>query len=109
MTIPYISKFKQEVELFKGKELWFPDDNGNPVQAILKPVPELELLSDMEEVITFKLYTRQNGNKYDILKVNDKTGLAESQFDPQKPTRFFAHGWTATSDGSRSTEIREGN
>ena len=105
----YISNFEQEVELFKDKELWFPDDNGNPIRATLDPVLHFQCLSDVSEVVIFKLYTRQTGNNYDILNINDEEVLAKSQFDPKKPTRFFAHGWVSNCDGKNSVKIRDGN
>lgn len=105
----YIPNFEQEVALFEGTELWFLDDNGNPVRVTLDPIPVIQFVSDISQVVKFKLYTRETGKNYEILHIGDEEALAKSQFDPKKPTRFFAHGWHDSSDGKISVTIRDGN
>ncbi|XP_077987386.1 inactive pancreatic lipase-related protein 1-like [Glandiceps talaboti] len=50
--------------------------------------------SPEEQDITFLLYTRQNRVTPNILTRKDVLGLAESNFDPSRPTKFVIHGYT---------------
>ena len=47
-----------------------------------------------EEIGTkFLLFTRKNRDQHQYLKYNDATGLKNSNFDGNKPTKFVIHGW----------------
>lgn len=105
-----IPNFEKEVELFKGKRVFFPDERGKPVLAKLEIPKSLPRIKDMDKEITFRLYTKETGDNYQILKINDVKRLAKSSFDPKRPTRFFSHGWQTDIDGPKSpgTRLRDG-
>merc|ERR1712137_156269 len=53
--------------------------------------------------IVFELFTRQNPTEPQLLKLDDPKGVLASNFDPNLPTRFFAHGWNADANSGYST------
>ncbi|XP_035727793.1 uncharacterized protein LOC118444057 [Vespa mandarinia] len=48
----------------------------------------------ISEDVTFELYTNNNPVQGYFLKVNDITGLKESPFESENPTKILIHGWT---------------
>ncbi len=52
----------------------------------------------MQDMI-FRLFTRNNLNTPQIVRINNQADLAASNFNPQHQTRFMIHGWLGGGDG----------
>lgn len=80
-----------------------PDEEGNlhlvNVQSALN---EPQPFFNVQLGVIFELYTPQNPRDVEILRTNDVTSLANSYFDPSRPTRFVVHGWNSKGDLTRS-------
>ena len=103
---------KEDIEMFKGKGLWFYDDNGNLVQATLNKTLlsnfQTDLKINLEDIVFFKLYTRNFTKGYQSLYLNDDFTFSKSNFDPKKPTKFITHGWINSYKSPACTLIRDG-
>lgn len=88
----------------KLQKPWLPDDN---VSEIInnEEINSISKIKNLEKQITFRLYTKETGKKYQLLKINDIEGLKNSHFDPRRPTRFLSHGWRTAI--SRSSSLRK--
>lgn len=78
-----------------------PDDNGKLHLVDIKS-------SDVNEVgptfvgmqdIVFRLYTRNNPNVPQVIRINNQGDLANSFFNPSHQTRFMIHGWLGGGEG----------
>jgi len=73
----------------------FADDGKTPIYENLDdPVPE-PLAVDIKQT-HFMLYTRNNRVDPQELKVNDPTGLKNSNYNTANPTYVLIHGWQNT-------------
>lgn len=48
---------------------------------------------DIEKDLVFRLYTREDPVMYHALKVSGSPSIAETPFNPNRPTRIFVHGF----------------
>uniref|UniRef100_A0A1Q3FSM0 Putative pancreatic triacylglycerol lipase n=1 Tax=Culex tarsalis TaxID=7177 RepID=A0A1Q3FSM0_CULTA len=80
-----------------------PDSNGHLHLVNLNPYSfpdqlEPEKLFTPAQDTIFRLYTRANPTTPQVLVLNNAASVAESNFNPDHPTRFIIHGWN--NDGS---------
>ena len=102
--------YTQQIEMFSTANLSIYDDNEESVDFKLE-LPDFNLLNlfpDLNEAVTFELFTKESRNKREILEPNDVTGLDLSKFDTKRHTYFITHGFIASSNGSSCTLIRDG-
>lgn len=59
---------------------------------------------DIETDLVFRLYTRENPVTYHALKVSGSLSIAETPFNPNRPTRIFVHGFRGDPDNFRQYE-----
>lgn len=76
-----------------------PDEDGhmhlvNVQSALNEPQPSF----NVNIGVIFELYTLKNPNTPQLLRLNDVGSLANSNFDPNRPTRFVVHGWNSKGD-----------
>lgn len=48
---------------------------------------------DIEKDLVFRLYTREEPNMYYVLKPAGEPAIADTTFNPHRPTRIFVHGY----------------
>ncbi|XP_015587902.1 pancreatic triacylglycerol lipase [Cephus cinctus] len=87
--------------------MFFPDGNGEPhiidLKTSLNPA-DLENIERSVSSMTFTLYTRQN-REGEIIILNNRRSLAQSQFSASRPTRIVTHGWKSSKDSDACTVI----
>ncbi|KAL0821160.1 hypothetical protein ABMA28_005779 [Loxostege sticticalis] len=70
---------------------------GNRTQpADLEAKPQSELLDHIKksaDINKYLLYTRQNPDSPQMLKLDDEDSILSSNFDPNVPTAVLMHGW----------------
>ncbi|XP_051162063.1 phospholipase A1 member A-like [Leptopilina boulardi] len=108
--ILFVSKFvKSEPELSKKeneitlKNTWIPDEDENILDN--EEIKSIAKIKNLDKKITFRLYTRETGDNYELLKLNDIDRLKASHFNPKRPTKFFSHGWRTAI--SRRSSLRK--
>ncbi|XP_033225439.1 pancreatic triacylglycerol lipase-like [Belonocnema kinseyi] len=100
--------FQQQINIFCNESLMIFDDFEKPIKLDLK-IPDFNLLNfftDLREVLTFKLYTKESGDEFHILRVNNQTALKESNFNNERHTYIITHGFATSSDGPSCTLVR---
>lgn len=85
-----------------------PDDQGklyliNVRSAMIEPQP----FFNVQTGVLFELYTPQNPTNAQFLRINDVELLANSYFDPSRPTRIVIHGFN--SKGGLTDAFQRGN
>ncbi|XP_033220921.1 phospholipase A1-like [Belonocnema kinseyi] len=97
--------FKSQIKLFMNESLTIFDGFENPVKLQLD-LPDFNLLNvftDLDKLVTFKLYTKESGDEFQILGVNNERILNESNFNKERPTYIITHGYASSSDGFSCT------
>ena len=56
---------------------------------------------------TFLLWTRRNPTIFQVLVVDNPIFLAASNYDPNNPTRIYAHGFTENGQNDLSLRLRD--
>lgn len=64
-----------------------------------------QIFFDAERDTIFQLYTLKNPTNYQVIKINDQSSLAASNFNPNVPTRFLIHGSYEDGVVSRTTQL----
>lgn len=85
----------EDIEKFNSTEgLWFLNDDGEYVQATLDLPSELyNILTSVDNHVSFNLFTRDTGNNSEIIYIDDLETLKNSSFDATRETKFVTHGW----------------
>ncbi|XP_029174266.1 phospholipase A1-like [Nylanderia fulva] len=98
-----------DYEMLKETTLYVYDDNENLVELTLDDEVETlgETQMDIEDRVSFYLYTKNDHFLGKRLYVNDQDTLKNSDFDPTKPTRFIAHGWMNSGSSPACFLIRD--
>lgn len=109
-----IYRFEQEdTKMFDDKGLWFPDDNGNLVQATLNKTllssGDVDLYLNLDNYVFFLLYTKEDTDNFQWLYINDKVSLSQSNFNPKRPTKFITHGWTNSYKSPSCMLVKDGS
>lgn len=100
--------------LLDGKILYVYDDNENLVRLKFEDEDDEadegldDTKNDLANRVFFYLYTKDNPNEPKPLYVDDEEALKNSNFDPEKPTRFITHGWINSRNSAACTLIRDG-
>lgn len=84
-----------------------PDESGqmhmvNTFSAMNAPIEPFNLHTG----VIFELYTLRNPTEAQILHTGNLAELADSYFDPSRPTRFIVHGWNT--NGGVTTSFQKG-
>lgn len=102
----------ENTELFDDNGLWFADDNDNFVRATfnksLLSSGDVDLNLNLHNYVFFLLYTKKNSENFHWLYLNDNGTLAESNFNPKRPTKFITHGWTNSYKSPACNLIKDG-
>ncbi|EAT41285.1 AAEL007055-PA [Aedes aegypti] len=77
--------------------------NPNPYRVLNA---HLERSFNAQSDIIFRLYTRKNPEKHQILKPNDTSSILNSNFNADLPTRFLIHGWNQNGESDILIELR---
>lgn len=78
-----------------------PDDKG---KFHLVNIKSIDVTNDeppfvgMRDMV-FRLFTRNNLNTPQVVRINNQGDLSGSFFNPQHQTRFMIHGWLGGGDG----------
>lgn len=88
------------------------DDNQEDWQLVPDARGKLHLVdiksSDVREIgpsfvgtrdIVFRMFTRNNPNTPQVVRINNQGDLANSFFNPLHQTRFMIHGWLGGGEG----------
>lgn len=87
--------------------MYFPDGNGIPQIAYLNLTKLVRnILTVNENDITFHLYTRLNKENNQFLIIDNNETLSNSNFDSNRPTKFFTHGWTSSQNSDTSQALK---
>ncbi|XP_062555876.1 pancreatic triacylglycerol lipase-like [Armigeres subalbatus] len=87
------------------------DVNGKP--HMINPNPysvidaHLEPRFTAEADIFFRLYTRKNPERDQLLKPNETSSILGSNFNPAHPIRFLIHGWNQNGESDTIINIRD--
>lgn len=80
-----------------------PDEDGNlHLVNVISALNEPQPMFHVESGVIFELYTKNNPHHPHILRSDDVASMANSNFDPNIPTRFVAHGWNSKGDLTNS-------
>lgn len=84
------------------------DDSESPNKesGFCPPVIGCPLETDADVIVHFRLYTRENPDDAQMLKINDKRELGKSNFDSSKPTKVLVHGFLNKNDSPINQKLK---
>lgn len=87
---PYQSQEDEESNL-----VLVPDEKGNLIAMNVDEVDQsAESFISIPAIVRFELYTRDNPEKPQLLSSTNDS-LLDTNYDPNRPTRIFIHGWNS--------------
>lgn len=73
---------------------WVPTRSGIPMPLkVATALSQPQLLFNVEDDVTFELYTLKNKEQPQILVPGDVLSVTSSNFNRSLPTRIYIHGW----------------
>ncbi|XP_058792149.1 pancreatic lipase-related protein 2-like [Phymastichus coffea] len=94
-SMAWESGLKEKYDGYGEDWIFMPDGKEQPQVAVLKIV-QSDNRGVLDEPIGFILYTRADPEKGVHLNINDLESLTNSDFSPDRPTKFITHGWKSS-------------
>ncbi|XP_047520248.1 pancreatic lipase-related protein 2-like [Pieris napi] len=89
-----------------SRYVWIPDGDDVPHLVDLHAATE-NFDSKSGAQNEYWLYTRRNPQNHQRLRHNDANSVRNSNYNPNLPTAFIAHGWNSDGNSKVNTNVRD--